>query len=95
MLHCIEFTETNPIVFSSVLVLTVSAHFVLTQLLKLLICIGITTSPHPLLLLEAVVAISLCDRNFHTAKELICHVKDHIVEGRPLSMSASLVSHLV
>ena len=29
-------------------------------------------------------AISLCARQFQTVKELISHLKDHIVEGRPV-----------
>lgn len=30
-------------------------------------------------------AISSCDQQFHTVKELICHLKEHIVEGRPVA----------
>lgn len=30
-------------------------------------------------------AISLCDQQFHTVKELTCHLKEHIVEGRPVA----------
>lgn len=30
-------------------------------------------------------SISLCDRQFHTVKELVCHLKGHIVEGQALA----------
>lgn len=30
-------------------------------------------------------AISLCHRQFHTVKELVNHLKDHLVEGRPVA----------
>lgn len=29
--------------------------------------------------------ISLCDRQFHTVKELISHLKEHLVEGQPVA----------
>nr|XP_021336450.1 uncharacterized protein LOC110440176 isoform X1 [Danio rerio] len=30
-------------------------------------------------------AISLCDRTFNTAKDVICHLKEHLAEGRPVA----------
>ena len=53
----VEFIGTHPIVFSNVLALTASGHFVPTQLLKL-ISIGFTMSRHPRLLLKPLLQIS-------------------------------------
>lgn len=46
--------------------------------------------PSPSVTARAVVtdlkcAIALCARQFHTVKELISHLKEHIVEGRPVA----------
>ena len=30
-------------------------------------------------------AVALCERQFHTVKELLSHLKEHIVEGRPVA----------
>lgn len=39
-------------------------------------------------------AISLCDRHFHTVKELMSHLNDHIGEGRSVSCPVSGCKHV-
>ena len=80
----VEFTGTNPIVFSNVLAPTASGHFVLMQHLRL-ISIGFTMCLHPLtatsVVKDSTCVIPLCGCQIRTVKERMSHLKGHVVEG--------------
>lgn len=86
----------SPVVFLNMLAPTVVKHLPHIQLLR---AIFIVCTVHHKLPLLAVVedlkcAISLCSRRFHTVKELVSHLNDHIGEGRSVSCPVSGCRHV-
>lgn len=75
--------------FVNVIPLVASRHFAHMQHLRV-ISIAITMHPRFLIFLIVVhqpsnFACAICVCQFHTVKELLSHLKEHLVEGRPVA----------